>query len=126
MTTEMIMQDFRDWFAKDTEIVDLLDAAVKREPKDNKPVDNVNEHQRPTGNSKDATLRRLRKDHAELHRRVIDGELTANAAAIEAGFRKPMKTIPVDTPSSAVQALLKVWDAETWIDAFQSARRTLP
>jgi hypothetical protein len=34
------------------------------------------------------TLARLRRDHPELAERVADGELSANAAAIEAGFRR--------------------------------------
>jgi hypothetical protein len=41
----------------------------------------------PTGNSVEATIRRLRKDRPDLHARWLAGELSANAAAIEAGFR---------------------------------------
>lgn len=40
------------------------------------------------GNSSTYTLKRLKRDAPELFQRVIDGELSANAAAIEAGFRK--------------------------------------
>lgn len=40
------------------------------------------------GNTQGYTLDRLHRDHPELYRRVVDGELSANAAAIEAGFRK--------------------------------------
>ena len=47
-------------------------------------VDNVNNNIRPTGTSKDAALRRLRKDRADLHEKVIAGEISAHAA-IEAG-----------------------------------------
>lgn len=50
-------------------------------------VDNVNSI-RPTGNSRDAALRRLRDQRPDLHRRVLAGELSPHAAMIEAGFRK--------------------------------------
>ena len=36
----------------------------------------------------DVTVARLKRDHPELAKRVESGELSANAAAIEAGFRK--------------------------------------
>ena len=52
------------------------------------------------GNSKAYTLSRLKKHHRELFDRVCAGELSANAAAIEAGFRK--KQTPLDT-------LLRAW-----------------
>jgi hypothetical protein len=40
------------------------------------------------GNNLAYTLARLSRDHSKLYERVIAGELSANAAAIEAGFRK--------------------------------------
>ena len=40
------------------------------------------------GTSKNYTLARLKRDRPDLAQRVVDGELSANAAAIEAGFRK--------------------------------------
>lgn len=40
------------------------------------------------GNSLSYTLARLLREHPKLYKRVIAGELSANAAAIEAGFRK--------------------------------------
>jgi hypothetical protein len=46
------------------------------------------------------TLKRLKRDHQGLFDRVVSGELSANAAAIEAGFRK--------TPT-ALEQLRKVW-----------------
>ena len=64
---------------------DLLDAAVQRQhgggrKSDRINVDNVNV-ERPTGNSESAALRRLRKDRPDLHAQVLDGELSAHAAA---------------------------------------------
>lgn len=52
------------------------------------------------GNTKGYTLRRLKKDHPELHAKVCAGEMSANAAAIEAGVRK----VP-----NALSALQKAW-----------------
>lgn len=52
---------------------------------------------RPAGTSADAALRRLRKDRPDLHARVLDGELSAHAAMIEAGFRKPGKSRRIPT-----------------------------
>jgi hypothetical protein len=39
-------------------------------------VDNVNEVERPTGNSESAALRRLRKDRPDLHAQVLDDRLS--------------------------------------------------
>jgi hypothetical protein len=41
------------------------------------------------GTGRNYTLARLRRDRPDLAARVRAGELSANAAAIEAGFRKP-------------------------------------
>jgi hypothetical protein len=41
------------------------------------------------GNARSYTLARLQQHRPDLYQRVKAGELTANAAAIEAGFRKP-------------------------------------
>jgi hypothetical protein len=47
------------------------------------------------GNSPAYALRRLKRDHPELARKVERGELSANAAAIQAGFRPLMIQHPV-------------------------------
>jgi len=46
------------------------------------------------GNSRAYTLTRLKREAPELFKRVVDGELSANAAAIEAGFRKKLTHRP--------------------------------
>lgn len=43
------------------------------------------------GNSLAYTLDRLQRHHPALYERVVAGELSAHAAAIEAGIRKPPK-----------------------------------
>ena len=56
------------------------------------PLYNVQGPKAPTGNSIEATLRRLRADDRplarELHAKVCAGEMSAHAAAIQAGYRK--------------------------------------
>lgn len=49
----------------------------------------------PHNDTAHGVLRRLKRDHPELAEQVVAGELSANAAAIEAGFRKkPRKCCP--------------------------------
>jgi hypothetical protein len=50
-------------------------------------ADNANLNS-PFGNLESYTISRLKRDRPDLAKKVIDGKLTANAAAIEAGFRK--------------------------------------
>jgi len=52
------------------------------------PLDNIQGCPAPTGTSRDAALRRLRKDRPDLHAKVISGEKTAHRAMVEAGFRQ--------------------------------------
>lgn len=53
------------------------------------------------GNSESYIRRRLRRDRPDLLARVDSGELSAHAAAIEAGFRKATITVPVETDALA-------------------------
>ena len=55
----------------------------------NQHTDNISTHKDGHGTSKSYTVSRLRKNAPALYERVKKGELSANAAAIEAGFRKP-------------------------------------
>ena len=43
--------------------------------------------------------------------------MQAGFAMLEAGFRKPMKSIPIDSPESAVTALLRVFSKEELLSA---------
>jgi len=47
------------------------------------------------GTSESYALRRLKRDAPELAEKVLDGEMSANAAAIEAGFRTKTVSVPV-------------------------------
>ncbi len=76
--------------------------------KDKTNINNVNNRtERPTGNSREAGLRRLRKDRPDLLEEVVTGKKTTNAAVIEAGFWiTPIQINPVD-PEKAVKSLIK-------------------
>jgi hypothetical protein len=51
-------------------------------------VGDVHTSERPSGNSRAALLRRLRKDRPDIHARVLAGDLSPYAGMVEAGFRK--------------------------------------
>lgn len=65
-------------------------------------VDNINEvpPARPTGTSRQAALRRLRKDAPEYHAKVIAGEISANKAMIDSGLRSPPPKVRVQKTAS--------------------------
>ncbi|MFI6325016.1 hypothetical protein ACIBG8_46375 [Nonomuraea sp. NPDC050556] len=50
-------------------------------------------------------LRRLREDAPALHNKVVAGELSTNAAMVQAGFRPRTISIPVSRPESAAKTL---------------------
>ncbi|GJF08939.1 hypothetical protein NGTWS0302_32970 [Mycolicibacterium cyprinidarum] len=96
----------------DKEAVDLLDQALQgRNGGDHtspaSSLYNIQTARAPSGNSEAAALRRLRKDRPDLHQRVIDGELTAHAAAVEAGHRPAAVTVRVTSPESIARTLRK-------------------
>jgi hypothetical protein len=65
---------------------------------------------RPTGRV--ALIRRLRRNHPELHQQVLAGELTPHRAAIAAGFlRKPREPKP---PVSAI-AITPLQEMDLWL-----------
>lgn len=69
------------------------------------------------GTTRAYALDRLKRDRPDLLARVLAGKMSAHAAALEAGFRKPMRSVPVDTPEAAVSSLLKVFSREQLRDA---------
>jgi hypothetical protein len=68
---------------------------------------------RPLGNSRQALLRRLRRDHPELHRLVLDGTLSPFRAAVAAGFRRkpgPRPKRPIDPLEEGHhEQMLELW-----------------
>ena len=59
----------------------------------------------PAGTSREAGLRRLRKDRPDLHAEVLAGALSTHAAMVKAGFWRKKITVPVDTPQNTARAL---------------------
>jgi hypothetical protein len=112
---------------KDTECVRMLEenrgelptqeiGKGKPGPGRGKTDDNVNRLPAQGGNSSDYTKRRLKRDRPDLYEKVISGDMTANAAAIEAGFRKPSPP-PIRTPESALDAITVALKADSRISA---------
>lgn len=60
----------------------------------NTNIDSVDKPSR--GDTTDFVIRRLSKQRPDIHARVIAGELSPNAAAIEAGYRKEKFQLPRD------------------------------
>ena len=65
----------------------------------------------PTGNSAARATARLKRDRPDLADRVIRGELSANAAAVEAGFRGRTITLPLN-PEKAARTILRHYAPE--------------
>ena len=63
------------------------------------------------GTSATYALRRLQRDRPDLADRVVEGELSANAAMIKAGFRTKTITIPID-PERAARSIKRHFDAQ--------------
>jgi hypothetical protein len=57
------------------------------------------------GNRKDKALRRLARERPDLLERFERGELSANAAALEAGFRRPSVQITAADPAAAAKRI---------------------
>lgn len=60
-----------------------------------------------TRGTSDYTIRRLKRDYPDLAEQVISGKLTANRAAIMAGFRPPTMTVRTDDPAKVSAFLAK-------------------
>lgn len=60
-----------------------------------------------TGTSRAYALDRLERDAPELHAEVVAGRLSAHAAMLRAGYRKPTFTVRADDAEAAVRALRK-------------------
>jgi len=90
--------DIRPLIVHDVELLALFDKEVQRSAGGDRQSDEAksilyNIQDAPTGTSRQAAVRRLRKDRPDLLEKVVAGELSANAAAIEAGFRKKLTGI---------------------------------
>lgn len=118
----------RDICRSDPEALDAIDRATAgRQGERTDLVDNIHEVQRPSGTGSAAALRRLRKDRPDLHARVLAGELSPNAAAIEAGFRAPTLTVPLSA-DGVLRAALRLSEDHlaALVAALAPLRDTLP
>jgi len=106
-------QQLNNLLRDNPKLIDLMDRATQRTPADNKPLDNIQE-QAPTGTTAAAAIRRLRKDRPDLHAKVMSGDLSANAAAIQAGFRRKTWTAPDDAELLA-QAIARRYPGWTMV-----------
>lgn len=99
--------------ADDPVACDLLDDAL-RNPHggDRSKLDNIQLAGHPSGTSKEAGLRRLRKDRPDLHAEVLAGTLSTHAAMVKAGFRQRKISIPVTTAADAAKALRRNLEPE--------------
>ena len=72
---------------------------------------------------RDATyiLARLRRDEPEMAEKVMAGELSANAAAVQAGIRKRYVRIPAGDVEAAARKLREEFDLDRLIDALRRA-----
>ena len=91
--------------ADDPVTANMLDEALQNLAHIHTDVDDVNV--RPTGNSRDQAMRRLRKDNPALHAEVLAGKLTAHAAMVKAGHRRRTVNVPIDEPERVAATLAK-------------------
>jgi len=79
--------------------------------------DNITIENDGRGTCKSYTLSRLERESPELFDSVCSGELSANAAAIKAGFRQKTVTVCATDVDRAVITLLKHYSREELIEA---------
>lgn len=74
------------------------------------------------GTDPEYAIARLKRDNPDLAQRVIDGELSAHAAALQAGIKRRRAQILVDDPHDAIRGLLKFFTVEQLAVALQDAK----
>lgn len=89
------VEKVRGYLRDDLKMLDLFDQAVLRprphggEREKGKVANgHLGGSSKLGGNGRERALRKLRKDRPDLHAKVTKKEMTANAAMLEAGFRK--------------------------------------
>lgn len=61
----------------------------------------------PTGNSVSYLFRRLKKESPDLAEKVVRGEMSAYAAAVQAGFKDRQVSVPIGHPDRVARILVK-------------------
>lgn len=95
----------------DAEALDLLDRALRNQEGNPGTVHNV--HSRPSGNTKDRALRRLREGAPGLHAEVLAGRLSAHGAMVKAGYRPKTFSVRTDSAEAVARALRRQLDRDT-------------
>ena len=83
---------------------------------------------RPSGNSREAALRRLAKDRPDLLAEVEAGRLSAHGAMVKAGFRPRAVSVPVGAVARAAGVLARNFqgDATRLIEAIREIATEFP
>jgi hypothetical protein len=91
------LADIRPLIDHDIDLLSMFDEAVQgTHGGDRSKSDNIQDAvPAPSGTSKQAAVRRLRKERPDLLEKVKAGEISAHAAAVEAGFRKRPSVLDV-------------------------------
>lgn len=87
-------------------------------------VDHDNIMKPEQGTSESYSLNRLKREDTGLFNQVVAGELSAHAAMLEAGLRKPTRTVRVDSAEAAITALLRVFTKEELMLALEKPHRS--
>jgi hypothetical protein len=70
-------------------------------------------------------LRRLRKDFPELHKEVVNGKTTVQAAAIQAGIRTKQISINLQSSVSAARTIIKAGGSEYAMQIIEALKTEL-
>lgn len=92
----------------DPKALNLYDEALQRKPGGDRgnqytggKPDNIMNGNTEYGTGAAYSLRKLRKDAPEIHKKVLDGELSPHAGMVTAGFRKKSITVPLEVEGIA-------------------------
>lgn len=80
----------------------------------------ISTDERPHRDDAAGIKRRLSRKRPELLDAVVTGKMSANAAAIAVGMRKPMWSAPVSSPEVLAAAIVRKFDAE-FVNALKAA-----
>ena len=68
------------------------------------------------GTGREYTIRRLENTHPDLHQQVLNGELSAHAAAVQAGIARRRFTVLLNTPADIAAVLRRNLPPDTLAD----------
>jgi hypothetical protein len=104
----------RDLIDKDSQALTLYDKAMENPAHihADRDVITITDTAGGRGTSKQYALRKLRRDAPELHAEVIEGNLTAHAAMVQAGYRPKTATVRTDSPEHVAAALRRLLSPE--------------